>query len=75
VAPEYLGSLLLFLDPDAEGSGDPQEIVTQLKPLLEEKGIALLEPSDANDTNAFVVTQETADEYGLSSVSDLANEP
>jgi glycine betaine/choline ABC-type transport system substrate-binding protein len=75
VAPEYLGSLLLFLDPQAEPSGDPQEIVTQLKPLLEEKGIALLEPSEANDTNAFVVTQETADKYGLSTVSDLANEP
>jgi glycine betaine/choline ABC-type transport system substrate-binding protein len=72
VAPEYLGSLLLFLDPDAEGSGDPAAEVEQLSPLLEERGLTLLEPSEANDTNAFVVTQETADQYGLETVSDLA---
>lgn len=72
VAPEYLGSLLLFLDPNAEGSGDPAAEAEQLAPLLEERGITLLEPSEANDTNAFVVTQETADQYGLETVSDLA---
>jgi glycine betaine/choline ABC-type transport system substrate-binding protein len=73
VAPEYLGSLLLFLDPDAAASGDGAENAELLRPLLEEKGLTLLEPSAANDTNAFVVTQETADQYGLSAVSDLAN--
>lgn len=72
VAPEYLGSLLLFLDPDAAASGDPQEELDLLQPLLEEKGLTLLEPSEANDTNAFVVTQETADEFGLAKMSDLA---
>jgi glycine betaine/choline ABC-type transport system substrate-binding protein len=72
VAPEYLGSLLLFLDPDAEASGDPQANADLLTPLLDQKGIALLEYSQANDTNAFVVTQETADQFGLQSVSDLA---
>jgi glycine betaine/choline ABC-type transport system substrate-binding protein len=72
VAPEYLGSLLLFLDPDAAASGDPQENHDLLVPLLDAKGIGILEYSEANDTNAFVVTQETADEYGLQSVSDLA---
>lgn len=72
IKPEYLGSLLLYLDPEAAASGDPQENVELLTPLLEEDGIALLEPSEANDTNAFVVTQETADEHGFASVSDLA---
>jgi glycine betaine/choline ABC-type transport system substrate-binding protein len=72
VAPEYLGSLLLFLDPDAAASGDPQEELDLLEPLLEEKGLTLLEPSEANDTNAFVVTQDTADEFGLEKMSDLA---
>jgi glycine betaine/choline ABC-type transport system substrate-binding protein len=74
VAPEYLGSLLLFLDPEAEASGDPAGNAELLTPLLDQKGVALLEYSEANDTNAFVVTQETADEYGLQSVSDLAAE-
>ena len=31
-----------------------------------------LEPSDAVNTNAFVVTQDTADDLGLESLSDLA---
>jgi glycine betaine/choline ABC-type transport system substrate-binding protein len=72
IAPEYLGTLSLFLDPQADLSGDPQNNADVLAPLLEKDGIALLEYSDANDTNAFVVTQETADEFGISTLSDLA---
>jgi osmoprotectant transport system substrate-binding protein len=72
IAPEYLSSLLLFLDPAATASGDPAEVVSTLTPLLEGKGQTLLEPSDADDTNAFVVTPDTASEHGLTSVSDLA---
>jgi osmoprotectant transport system substrate-binding protein len=73
IHPEYLGSLLLFLDPEAAASGDPQNNVDLLVPLLEADGITLLEPSAANDTNSFVVTQETADEHGLTTMSDLAD--
>jgi glycine betaine/choline ABC-type transport system substrate-binding protein len=72
VAPEYIGSLLFYQDPEAGSSGDADEIRQQLEPLLKDKGVALLESSEANDTNAFVVTQETADEFGLATVSDLA---
>lgn len=72
IAPEYLSSLLLFLDPDAAASGDPEEARSALEPLLEERGQSLLDSSEANDTNAFVVTQETADANDLASVSDLA---
>ena len=71
VAPEYLATLLLFLDPDAEASSDPQEVATALEPLLAEKNLALLEPSEAVNTNEIVVTQETADQHDLSTVSDL----
>jgi osmoprotectant transport system substrate-binding protein len=72
IAPEYLSSLLLFLDPDAEASGDPAAVREQLEPMLEERGQTLLESSEANDTNALVVTQETAEQYDLSTTSDLA---
>ncbi len=72
IAPEYLASLLLHLDPNAEPTGDPQENVDALEPLLEEKGLELLEPSEANDTNALVVTPETAEKYDLETTSDLA---
>jgi len=73
IAPEYVGTLVLFLDPEAEGGSDPEAIRSELEPLLQEDGIALLESSEANDTNAFAVTSETADEFGISSLSDLAD--
>ncbi|MGH2678786.1 MAG: glycine betaine ABC transporter substrate-binding protein [Actinomycetota bacterium] len=72
IAPEYLASLLLFLDPEAEATGDPEQNRSLLEPLLEERGQTLLASSEANDTNALVVTQETADQYGLTTTSDLA---
>ena len=73
VAPEYLASLLAVLDPEATLSGDPAEVVDLLEPLLAEKNLEVLEYSNAVDTNAFVVSQETADEFGLASMSDLTD--
>jgi osmoprotectant transport system substrate-binding protein len=72
IAPEYLSSLLLFLDPDAEASGDPEQVRSALEPLLADAGQALLESSPAQDQNALVVTQQTAGELGLQTTSDLA---
>ena len=78
IAPEYLASLYSVLDEKAVEKaepgelGDVEEVVTRLEPLLADKGLQTLEPSNVIDTNAFVVSQETADEHGLASVSDLA---
>jgi osmoprotectant transport system substrate-binding protein len=72
VAPEYLASLLSVVDPEAEASTDPAEVSETLQARLEEMNLEILPYSEAVDTNAFVVTQETADEFGLSAVSDLA---
>jgi osmoprotectant transport system substrate-binding protein len=72
VKPEYLASELLFQDPNAQASGDASAEVAALTPLLQAKGITLLTPSAAQDTNAFVVTKATADQFGLTTVSDLA---
>ncbi|MQA99583.1 MAG: glycine/betaine ABC transporter substrate-binding protein [Actinobacteria bacterium] len=71
VAPEYVASLLSVIDPDADISGDVDEVAGTLEGVLGEKGLEILEPSAAVDTNAFVVTQEVADQSGLSAVSDL----
>ena len=71
VAPEYLATLLSVLDPEAAPSGDPAEVAGLLEPLLAEKNLEVLDYSNAVDTNAFVVTQETADEFGLTTMSDL----
>ncbi|MGH2682243.1 MAG: ABC transporter substrate-binding protein [Actinomycetota bacterium] len=71
LAPEYLATLLLFLDANAEASSDAEAVAQDLDPLLEQRGLTTLEASAAIDTNAFVVTEETAQEHGLESVSDL----
>jgi len=72
IAPEYLATLLSVLDPKSTPTADPNQVATDLEPLLAERGLETLEASDVVDTNAFVVTQETADEHGLTTVSDLA---
>lgn len=70
VAPEYLATLVSVLDPDEGRVSTPEDAVEVLEPLLEEKGLAILEPSEAVDTNVFVVTPELAERY--TTLSDLA---
>lgn len=72
IVPEYLTSLLLFLDPEATPESDPAEAADAVRAALADKGLTLLDPSEANDTNAIVVTKETAEDRDLEKVSDLA---
>jgi osmoprotectant transport system substrate-binding protein len=72
LVPEFTGTLLGFLDGEATPSPDVEEVLSALRPLAEEDGVTILEPAEADSVNTFVVTQETADEYGLAQVSDLA---
>jgi osmoprotectant transport system substrate-binding protein len=73
LAPDYVASQLEFLNDQAgEATSDVDETFTLLEPRLEEMGLVGLEPSEAVDTNAFVVTQETSDELGITTLSDLA---
>lgn len=71
VKPEYLSSLLLFIDPNAEVSNDPDDVVAKARSLLGPIGIELLEPSPAQDTNQFVANAETAERFGLTTMSSL----
>lgn len=71
IAPDYLASLLSVIDPEAEAADDAAAVVEQLEEPLDERGLTLLEPSDVVDTNAFVTTQEVAEEHDLAAVSDL----
>jgi osmoprotectant transport system substrate-binding protein len=72
-APEYAASMLENLNnKKGEATSDPRETVAKLQPYLEAKGLAALAPSDAVDTNAFVVTKETSDRLGIKTLSDLA---
>jgi osmoprotectant transport system substrate-binding protein len=71
VKPEYLSSLLLFLDPNAEASADTTEVAGRAAELLRSRGLTLLTPSGAEDTNQFVATAETAERFHLSTMSSL----
>ncbi|MFK4066175.1 ABC transporter substrate-binding protein [Streptomyces sp. NPDC029674] len=68
--PEYQGALLHYLDPKAEATeeGEMQNALAMRLP----RGLQILPYGRAEDSDAFVVTRETAEEYGLKSLADLA---
>lgn len=73
LVPEYSGALLTFLDP---GDVDPEvntseEVYSALQKVLPQD-LELLEQSEAQDKGSLAVTQETAEEYNLESIADLA---
>lgn len=70
--PEYLSSLLLFLDPNAQASEDPAGVARQDRELLQPRGITVLTPSPAVDTNEFVANANTALRFDLTTMSSLA---
>jgi osmoprotectant transport system substrate-binding protein len=67
--PEYVGTLLTFLG--GEPTPELDTTLEDLRALLTERGITALEPAEAENKNGFAVTQETADEYDLETLSDL----
>ena len=71
--PEYIGSGLAFYEPGKQ-TGDPAANHAALAAVLATKGggITVLDYSPAADQNAFVVRRETADQYHLAKMSDLA---
>jgi len=73
VKPEYIGSGLAFYQPGKQ-TGDPAANQKALQAVLATKGggITVLDYSPAADQNAFVVRKETADQFKLAKMSDLA---
>ena len=70
--PEYMSSLLLFLDSNAQASSDPTDVAGQVGERLRPKGITVLTPSPAQDTNQFVANAKTAQEFNLTTLSSVA---
>ncbi|MFF3645797.1 ABC transporter substrate-binding protein [Streptomyces sp. NPDC002564] len=68
--PEYQGALLHYLDPKAKATeeGEMQNALAMRLP----RGLQILPYGRAEDSDAFVVTRETAKKYGLKSLADLA---
>lgn len=69
---EYTGTLLTF--EGGTSSTDSDGTHADLVANLAGKGITVLDYAPAQDKNGFVVTADTAAQYGLSTVSDLAAE-
>lgn len=75
LSAEYAASMLEFLNGGAgEATGDADETVGLLQAELEALGLVALDPAPAVDTNAFVVTAETAEAEGFAKISDLPSD-
>ncbi|MFV2022446.1 glycine betaine ABC transporter substrate-binding protein [Micromonospora sp. LOL_023] len=79
VVPEYAATMADFINNKVEGenapaisSSDLDETMTGLRQVGEQVGIVFGEPSAAQNQNAFAVTSEFADEYGVRTLSELA---
>lgn len=79
VVPEYVGTLTEFLnakingaDAEAVASSDLDATVAALDTLGEQVGLTFGAPAAAQDQNAFAVTTAFADQYGVSTLTELA---
>lgn len=68
--PEYTGNLTLYLNESAEAT-ESDAVYAELQESLPDD-LTVLEMAEAEDKDSVVVTQETADEFGLVSIADLA---
>lgn len=72
--PEYAASLVEFLNENAgEATNDVGETVDALTPRLAEIDLVAFEPTEAVNTNTFVVTKETAEANDLTTIGDLTD--
>jgi osmoprotectant transport system substrate-binding protein len=72
---EYAASALEFLNgEETQATPDIDETMEAFQEWLGDLGLQAGEASPAVNSNSFVVTRETADELGLSSVSDLTSD-
>ena len=70
LVPDYTGNLLQFYDEGNEAVTS-EEVYTALGEVLPD-GYEVLDQAAAEDKDSYNVTQEFADQYGLESLSDLA---
>lgn len=69
VMPEYSGNLLQSFDPDSTVTA-PDEVYAALRQVVP-TGLEVLEQSAAEDSDVLVVTQQTSQSLGLTSMDQL----
>ncbi|HEX4897502.1 MAG TPA: glycine betaine ABC transporter substrate-binding protein [Candidatus Limnocylindrales bacterium] len=73
ILAEYAATALEYVNNKAgEASTDPAATSDKLRERLAGRGLTALGYAAATDQNGFVVTEATADQYGLVKLSDLA---
>ncbi len=68
--PEYTGSILVYIDKNATATS-PDDVYAALGKALPSNLVAL-DQAEAQDSDAIVVTKETADKFKLKTIADLA---
>lgn len=71
--PEYTGNLLQHYSPDTTAT-KPEEVYEALEEAVPD-GLTVLEQSPATDQDSYNVTSEFSEEYGVTSIEDLADVP
>jgi len=73
LVPEYLGSALTSADPNAQVADRPADaVLADLRRVAATSHLTVLQPSAAQDQNAFAVLAGTASRLRLRTLSDLA---
>ena len=70
--PEYVGSALTA----GFGQDAPEDLdsgIESLRDAFAEQGVTVLDPTPAENANVYVVTDEFAEQHGISSLEDLAD--
>jgi glycine betaine/choline ABC-type transport system substrate-binding protein len=70
VFPEYTGTILTYIDKNATAT-TPDDVYAALGKALP-ANLTLLDKSEAQNSDAVVVTKQTADKFGLKTIADLA---
>jgi glycine betaine/choline ABC-type transport system substrate-binding protein len=68
--PEYTGSILAFIDQGSTATS-PEDVYAALGKALPSNLVAL-DQAEAQDSDAVVVTKETADKFNLKTIADLS---
>jgi glycine betaine/choline ABC-type transport system substrate-binding protein len=68
--PEYTGSILVYIDQNSTAT-TPDDVYAALGKALPSNLIEL-DKAEAQNSDAIVVTKETADKFGLKTIEDLA---
>jgi osmoprotectant transport system substrate-binding protein len=72
LVPEYSGTALQFLSlNEGKPASDVDTTHAALTQALTGSPLVAMAPAPAQDANAFVVTRETSQRYGLATISDL----